>query len=279
MIAKNELKELMRSFYTICGIRFVLFDVDGNCILAYPEGDCDFCQAIKGNKSLAEKCLFCDKLSFEKCKKQNELIIYKCHAGLLEASMALRSEEGEIIGYLMLGQVLSKEDSVNNKKKLLNYGSNFGIPKRKLSGAINNLVCKTNEEINSSYKVMEVCASYILLKELIVTENSKLLKQAKDYIEKHIEESFTVKNICDELKIGRTKLYEIFASENQTGVSEYIRHRRMHRAKKLLQNTDLPISEIAYRVGFSEYNYFGIVFKKTYGCSPRNFRNKKNKKS
>ena len=52
----------------------------------------------------------------------------------------------------------------------------------------------------------------------------------------------------------------------------YILRRRMHKAKKLLKVTDLPISEIANNVGFSDYNYFSRVYKKTYGKSPKYYR-------
>lgn len=43
-------------------------------------------------------------------------------------------------------------------------------------------------------------------------------------------------------------------------------------AKKLLKVTDLSISEISDRVGFSDYNYFSRVFKQRYNISPKKFR-------
>ncbi len=46
----------------------------------------------------------------------------------------------------------------------------------------------------------------------------------------------------------------------------------MHRAKKLLTTTELPVWQIAEAVGFVNYNYFSEVFRKTYGRSPRSFR-------
>ena len=78
--------------------------------------------------------------------------------------------------------------------------------------------------------------------------------------------------LCEQLGIGRTKLYEIFKTELGMGISQYILRRRMHRAKKLLRTTDLPIKQIADMVGFADYNYFGRVFKKTYGRSAKSYR-------
>ena len=56
------------------------------------------------------------------------------------------------------------------------------------------------------------------------------------------------------------------------GIAEYIRRRRLHKAKKLLKMTDLPISQIALAVGFADYNYFSRIYKKAYGKSPRYYR-------
>lgn len=119
---------------------------------------------------------------------------------------------------------------------------------------------------------MEACTSYILLKELITPENSRIFNEAKEYIEEHLSENFDISTLCDLLNISRTKLYDIFQKEIHTGVSSYIRRRRMHRAKKLLKSTEEPVWEIAQSVGFSDYNYFSRVYRKTYGKSPKSYR-------
>ena len=64
----------------------------------------------------------------------------------------------------------------------------------------------------------------------------------------------------------------MFSKETGIGVSEYIRKRRMHKAKKLLKNTKKPVWEVAQEVGFEDYTYFSRVFKNTYGKSPREIR-------
>ena len=48
----------------------------------------------------------------------------------------------------------------------------------------------------------------------------------------------------------------------------FIRKVRLHRAKELLQNTQLTVAEIAYDVGFSDPSYFSRAFKKEFGERP-----------
>ena len=57
------------------------------------------------------------------------------------------------------------------------------------------------------------------------------------------------------------------------GIAEYIRKLRIDRARQLLaEQTDLSLAEIAYKCGFSDYNYFITVFKKMVGAPPIAYR-------
>ena len=111
---------------------------------------------------------------------------------------------------------------------------------------------------------------------MITPNNNKILESVKSYIEDHLGEDITIEIICNQIEIGRTKLYEIFKKELNIGISKYILRRRMHKAKSLLKNSDLSIHQIAECVGFTDYNYFSRVYKKTYGKSPKNYRKKHN---
>jgi len=59
-------------------------------------------------------------------------------------------------------------------------------------------------------------------------------------------------------------------------VAEYIRNQRIQHAQRLLKETDTPITDIAYAVGFSDYNHFSRIFKQITGVSARLYRKKNN---
>lgn len=267
----SQLEELMKSFYTLSGIRFVLFDSEFHEIISYPQYSCDFCKLMKSCPKTRRKCNYADRRSFIECEKQNSLIIYKCHAGLVEAVMPLHENE-KIIGYLMFGQITDNPDKSDlyNNMNLLKEKYDFDIDE--LRYCINSIPYKTQDQIFSAAKIMEACTSYIIYKELITPENNKIIEAAKIYIEEYLHEDISIEQLCKNLNIGRTKLYEIFRTEMKTGISKYILRRRLHRAKKLLKTTELTVSEIAHQVGFTDYNYFSRVYKKCYGKSPKYYR-------
>lgn len=266
----EQIEEMMRAVYTLAGIRFVLFDADFQKVLAYPAEDCAFCKLMKSREKTRRKCRYADRRSFEACQKAGGSVTYTCHAGLVEAVVPLL-ENGNSIGYLMFGQVTDRAD----KTPLMNAVDGWaacGIDAYALETAIADVAYKSPAEIKAAVQIMEACTSYILYKELILPQSSKYIEMAKAYIEQHLAEVLDTDQLCEALDIGRTKLYEIFKSELGMGVSQYILRRRMHRAKNLLRTTELPIKQIADMVGFADYNYFGRVFKKTYGRSAKSYR-------
>ena len=55
-------------------------------------------------------------------------------------------------------------------------------------------------------------------------------------------------------------------------VQEWIIERRMAEARSLLADTDLPVGEVARRVGMPDPGYFSRLFRRTHGASPREWR-------
>ena len=269
----EQLESLMKSFYTLSGIRFVLFDTDFHEVISYPKENCGFCKLMKGCPKTRRKCNYADRRSFEKCEKTNDLVLYKCHAGLVEAVMPLHENE-KIIGYLMFGQITDNPDKTDLFNKIAIWNETYGIDNAELKSGIDNITYKTDVEIKAAAKIMEACTSFIVYKELIIPDNNKILESVKSYIENHLSESIEIEQLCNKFDVGRTKLYEIFRKEQKMGISKYILRRRLHKAKKLLKTTELSIAEIANNVGFSDYNYFSRIYKKQYGKSPTYYRRK-----
>ncbi len=267
----KEMEELLRSFYTLTGIRMVLFDSTFREVLAYPVENGAFCRMMKACPRTRRKCTYADRRSFSQCEKTNAPVLYKCHAGLVEAVIPLH-ENNNIIGYLMFGQITDSEDDTALFARVDEWAKKYGMDKSALQQSLKEVTFRSEEQIQAAVKLLEACTSYILYRELIVSESSRQIAAAKDYIDAHLGEEFSIAALCGELQIGRTRLYELFKAETKMGVAAYLRRRRVHRAKALLKTTDLSVQQIAQEVGFADYNYFSRVFKKIYGKSPKCYR-------
>ncbi len=101
----------------------------------------------------------------------------------------------------------------------------------------------------------------------------QLLKQAMAYIDNHFtEESLSLNQVAREVNISANYLSAVFSQEIGATFTEYVTGKRMDRAKELLRTTDKRSGEVAAAVGYKDPHYFSFLFKKTQGCTPRDYR-------
>jgi YesN/AraC family two-component response regulator len=104
-------------------------------------------------------------------------------------------------------------------------------------------------------------------------ENIKFLNTVLSILEKNYHnENYRIKDLCIFLGISRVQLHRKLTALTGQATSNFIRSFRIHKARKILLETDRNISEIAYEAGFSDPNYFTRVFVKEYGITPKETR-------
>ncbi len=107
-------------------------------------------------------------------------------------------------------------------------------------------------------------------------QGKRVLKKGLKYIEENFsEESLSLNSVAGAIGVSGNYFSSIFSQEMQMTFIEYVTKKRMDKAKKLLVQTQLHSSEIAGEVGYKDPHYFSFVFKKTVGCTPREYRNGK----
>jgi len=104
---------------------------------------------------------------------------------------------------------------------------------------------------------------------------SKPVQECCDYIDLHMEEPFTLGDMAEKLRYSEVYLCRKFKEETGKTFRDYVRSRKLERAKDMMANNSLPIKEISERLGFCSLSYFGKSFKEAYGMSPSEWRQKK----
>ncbi|SMD32789.1 Pimeloyl-ACP methyl ester carboxylesterase [Reichenbachiella faecimaris] len=100
-------------------------------------------------------------------------------------------------------------------------------------------------------------------------QNSSLLENVLQSIEEHLSnESFGVDTLCKELGISERQLQRKLKAITNKSPNQLISSVRLHRAKELILNQQLNISEVAFQTGFSSPSYFSKSFKKEFSLSP-----------
>lgn len=264
LLATNaeNLREILELFYNLSGIRIVIFDELFNEIIAYPSENCAFCKEMQSQASLSEKCTECNLQSFKESRDAHKIIMYKCHAGLVEATVPL-SHNGAIIGYVMFGQITDIKNKHDLNSFILEINKKYG-----LKCTSKGLKYKSKKQLSAAVKLLEICTEYILLKDMLSPQFSKITLMAREYITANIGKEINIADICTYANVSRTKLYDSFKQECGIGIAAYIRKCKLDYAKKLLKSTSMTVSEVSEHAGFSDYNYFSRIFKKEFGMSP-----------
>ena len=110
-------------------------------------------------------------------------------------------------------------------------------------------------------------------------QDSSPIGEAMAYIQAHLGEPITMRELADSLHLNSSYFSVLFKEQVGLNFSEYLMRKRVQRAKELLVQTVLPISEIAERVGYQTDKYFIKVFKSLEGISPSKYRHMVNEKS
>ena len=96
----------------------------------------------------------------------------------------------------------------------------------------------------------------------------------KRYIEYRYVEDVKVSELAEHCGLNRSYMTKCFTEDTGVSPKEYLMQYRMTKAKELLAGAELPISNVAYAVGYSDPLAFSKMFKKREGMSPLEYREK-----
>lgn len=117
--------------------------------------------------------------------------------------------------------------------------------------------------------------SYCLLVRHHSTKSfSEPVTQIINIINADLSANLTLRTLAATQKLNPSYVSTIFKKETGVTITEYIISKRMTAAKKLLKTTNLQIQTVAQHCGFLDIHYFSRLFKKRYGATPMEYREK-----
>jgi len=98
------------------------------------------------------------------------------------------------------------------------------------------------------------------------------VEAAVSYIQAHFRENLRLGQVPDSVYLSPFYFSRIFKQVTGYTFGEYVTRVRLEEAKRLLRETDLPIAEVARRVGYQNPGYFSGIFRRHLGISPSEYR-------
>lgn len=102
---------------------------------------------------------------------------------------------------------------------------------------------------------------------------SELAEQIKQMVQQdYHDSSLNSQSIADRISMNNAYLGRLFKSSYGRSINDYINTCRIEESMRLLKETELPVEEIAQKVGFGNIKYFYVLFKKSVGVTPAKYR-------
>ena len=268
------LAEIAKNFATISNVTVSIFDANKNCLASGAE-NIPFCETLRKRPDLYKKCLECDKTGFKGCSATKKPYLYHCHMGLVEITAPIMFGD-TLIGYILIGQFADQPDKSEIKKAVVEAAKKYGFNSDNLLTYVDDIPCPGDAYINALSQLVEMCAGYIWLKNVMHLSESDLAMEIRMYIVSHLCEELSVGALCNKYGLSQTALYQLFKKSFGESVVQVIRNERINKAKELLKESKISISEVANEVGIPDANYFTRTFKQVTGKTPKEYTRLKN---
>ena len=201
-----------------------------------------------------------------------------CFAGLVDTAVPVHLGE-KLIGFLQTGQVFlrspGKVQFQRVAKQILEWGIKVDLGQLEESYFHSRIL--TPIQYQAMVRLVEIFARHlsVISNQIVVQEANvepPMILRAKEFIEQHKNDPISLGEVARAVNVSTFYFCKLFKKSTGLNFTEYLSRVRVEKAKNLLLNPNLRVSEIAYEVGFQSLTHFNRVFHRIVGQSPTAFR-------
>ena len=201
-----------------------------------------------------------------------------CFAGLTEVAVPVMIG-GRQIATLMSGQVLRREPTERDftlVSRMVTDGANSDWEKRARRAYFETPVV-TADRFEAIIQLLNVFAQYLAdyAGRHAIASNANepaAVVNAKRFVQAHLDEPITLAQVVEHARVSRFYFCKLFKKATRMTLTEYVGRVRVEKAKTLLVDPTLRISEVVFAAGFGSIPNFNSVFKRHVGMAPSKYR-------
>jgi AraC-like DNA-binding protein/ligand-binding sensor protein len=238
-----------------------------------------FCALMAHANRTCAACLEVQHRAVEGAKDGPETVT--CFAGLCDTAVPIKLGE-KTIGFLQTGQVAVEEAPSEAQfsditRQIAKWGSQIDL--KQLKEAYFNSKVLSGSQYTGAVRLLEIFGKHLSLvaNQIALSEaeaESPLVRRARAYIAGHHEDPVSLEEVAKAMHVSTFYFCKMFKKATGLTFTDYLGRVRVEKAKTLLLNPHLRVSEIAYTVGFQSLSHFNRLFRNLTGESPSHFRDK-----
>lgn len=236
-----------------------------------------WCAMMAGKSSTCAACLqMQEKLANS---ATHEACTMTCAYGLSETAVPVKLGT-ETIGYLQTGQVMRQKPTPRSFQRAVDEAEKLGVTldQKAARTAYFGTPVVPPKKMESVARLLSIFADHLSLKSnqiAVQAANAEppVIRRARQFIEEHHTEDLSLGQVAQAVHTSIFYFCKLFKKVLGINFTEYVSRVRTEKAKTLLLNPNLRVSEIAYEVGFQSLTHFNRVFKNVVGLAPTEYRN------
>jgi AraC-like DNA-binding protein/ligand-binding sensor protein len=201
-----------------------------------------------------------------------------CPVGMCDSAVPVRLGDNTL-GMLQTGQVFRSKPTEKQFQRVLELTKGWGLDVNEddLRKAYFSTRVLSPTQHEGLIRLLAIFAEQVanLSNQLLVQRDyaePPAITRAKAFIQEHLAEDITLEQAAKAAHMSKFYFCKMFHKATGVSFTEYVSRVRIEKARNLLLNPNLRISEIAYEVGFQSLTHFNRVFKKLLGQSPTEYR-------
>ena len=202
----------------------------------------------------------------------------RCFAGLCHTAVPVKLG-GCTIGFLQTGQVALEVPSAAGFESIARQLTDWGVPVdlKRLEDAYYRSRVLSQDQYAGVIRLLEIFARQLSAEANRITlqdaeAEPPMIRRAKAYIAGHYGDPVDLNEIARVMHVSTFYFCKMFRKATGLTFTDYLGRVRVEKAKNLLLNPHLRVSEIAYTVGFQSLTHFNRLFHRLTGESPTSFR-------
>ena len=201
----------------------------------------------------------------------------KCDAGMSDSAVPIKLGE-ETVGFLQTGQVFRRKPEAAQLGKLEKKLAEWKVPfTAKIRDAYLQTPVVPPAQYDATVRLLEIFARHlsIISNQLLTRERNAeppMIARAKEFIRQNQTEELSLGAVAKAVNMSTFYFCKLFKKATGLHFTDYVSRVRIEKARNLLLNPNLRVSEIAYEIGFQSLTHFNRVFKNIVGQSPSEYR-------
>lgn len=278
LLTRSEMfQDYQRAYTEATGLPLTLRPVETwQLALHGKRGESAFCAVIAGQSRSCAACLRLQEKLAQAATDRPATVT--CAYGLCETAVPVKLGT-QTIGLLQTGQVMRQRPTGAMFRKAVQKAGGFGVNLDHAAAQAAYLATPvaTPKRIEAVTGLLSIFADHLSLKSnqiAVQAANTEppIVTKAKEFIREHHREDLSLGQVAAAVHSSLFYFCKLFSRSTGTTFTEFVSRTRIEKAKNLLLNHNLRVSEIAFEVGFQSLTHFNRVFKNLVGESPSGYR-------